>query len=284
MLDPEKLLIKLKCAFIPSRRQRNEIRQKAVEALNRKKLVSSIWGVSYSVFDGEELLESSLKSIRSEAGYINVIYQLTSWHGNPADPNLLPLLMELRDQKLIDELVEFKPDLSKRPGTNERAKRNLGLKHARRFGCDYFMTMDCDEFYLAEEVKKAKEDIIRWGLTHSYCPQIIYGFDPTQRILDATFNFVPFFCRLTPWSRLVRRTDQPCKADKTRCLSTGFFPFERVLDSVSMHHMKYLRKDLHKKIDNSSFAGGRVKVPIPHESDLKVCTVENQFDINIWSK
>ncbi len=265
MPDLERSLIKLRSALMPSRSKRNAYRLEAVEALNKKRLETSLWGVSYSVFDGEELLESSLKSIRGEAGYINVVYQLTSWYGRPARPELLPLLKELQAKKLIDELAEFVPDLNKRLGTNERAKRNLGLQLARRRGCHYFMTMDCDEFYVADEVRKAKADIIRWGLTHSYCPQILYGFEPTRRILNGTSNYVPFFSRLRPGSRLVRRTDQPCKADKTRCLSKGLFPFERVLDSVSMHHMSLVRKDLRGKYENSSFGGGKVKIEAPDE-------------------
>lgn len=285
MFDAEKFLIKLKCALVPSRRKRNEIRQEAVEALNKKRLAKAVWGMSYSVFDGEELLESSLKSVRGEVDYINVIYQTVSWYGNPADPGLLPLLLELKEKKLIDELAEFKPDLKKRPGTNERAKRNFGLELARRAGCTYFMTMDCDEFYLAEEIKKAKEDIIRWNLSHSYCPQIFYGFEPTSRILNSGgADFRAFFAKLRPWSKLVRRTDLPCKADKTRCLSRGFFAYEKVLDCISMHHMWMVRKNLRAKVENSSFAGGRTKMSVPKPEDLLTCQVENRFGIDINTK
>ena len=43
-------------------------------------------GISYSVWDGEELLEASIKSVRENADYINVVWQRKSWHG--ADCNL----------------------------------------------------------------------------------------------------------------------------------------------------------------------------------------------------
>ena len=36
-------------------------------------------GVSYNLFNGEELLEASIKSIRQNVDYINVIYQEYSW-------------------------------------------------------------------------------------------------------------------------------------------------------------------------------------------------------------
>ena len=35
-------------------------------------------GVSYNLFDGEELLESSIKSIRKNVDYISVVYQTIS--------------------------------------------------------------------------------------------------------------------------------------------------------------------------------------------------------------
>lgn len=282
MFDPEKFLIKLRCVFVPSRRRRNEIRLRAVEALNKKRQGRAVWGMSYSVFDGEELLEGSLKSVRGEVDYINVIYQSVSWYGKPADPALLPLLLELKEKKLIDELAEFKPDLDRPPSANEIAKRNFGLQLARRFGCTYFMTMDCDEFYLAGEIKQAKEDIIRWNLSHSYCPQILYGFEPTSRIVNSGGSgFVPFFAKLRPWSKLASRTDLPCKADKTRCLARGFFAYEKVLDRICMHHMNMVRKDLRAKVDNSSFADGRLKISVPKSEELATCRVDNQFGIDM---
>lgn len=44
------------------------------------------------VFDGEELLEFAVKSIRNVIDYISVTYQDVSYFGNKADPNLLSYL------------------------------------------------------------------------------------------------------------------------------------------------------------------------------------------------
>ena len=38
-------------------------------------------GVSYSVWDGEEMLEFAIRSIRSEVDYVNVVWQKLSWFG-----------------------------------------------------------------------------------------------------------------------------------------------------------------------------------------------------------
>ena len=53
-------------------------------------------GVSYNLFDGEELLEDSIKSIRNNVDYISVVYQTVSNFGNPCSPNLMPVLEELK--------------------------------------------------------------------------------------------------------------------------------------------------------------------------------------------
>ena len=45
-------------------------------------------GISYSVWDGEELLEASIKSVRENADYINVVWQKKSWYGIDCDENL----------------------------------------------------------------------------------------------------------------------------------------------------------------------------------------------------
>ncbi len=121
-----------------------------------RKVAGAVWGASYSVFDGEELLESSLMSIRDETDYINVVYQRTSWYGNPCSDTLLDVLNACKANNLIDELIEYVPDLSKSARTQEREKRNVGLQHAIRAGCNFFMTMDCDEFYVKEELKKSQ--------------------------------------------------------------------------------------------------------------------------------
>ena len=45
-------------------------------------------GVSYNLFDGEELLENSIKCIRDSVDHISVVYQSTSNFGEKStDPS-----------------------------------------------------------------------------------------------------------------------------------------------------------------------------------------------------
>ena len=52
-------------------------------------------GVSYNIFDGEEVLEGCIKQIREQVDFISVVYQTKSNFGNPADANLVSLLDQI---------------------------------------------------------------------------------------------------------------------------------------------------------------------------------------------
>lgn len=287
MIDLKKIIIDAKYFFKRGPVSERRLWRKAArEALFEKRMKSTRWGVSYSVFDGEELLEYSLRSIRDEVDYINVVYQLISWYGKPASPDLLPLLRSLQKNGLIDELIEFTPDISVRAKENERNKRNIGLTRARLNKCRYFMSMDCDEFYVGSQISESKKNIVKHGLTHSYCIYVPYGFSPVQRPRDwpkGDVGFVPFFARLYPWSRLKITRGHICTTDPTRCLAAGPFSRQKVLTMVTMHHLSLVRKDLAGKFDNSS---SRHKLepqltPASVYDEANYYTVENQFNIDL---
>ena len=153
------------------------------------------WGVSYSVFDGLELLEHSIKSIRNNCDYINVVYSDISWYGNKTDMDILSLLKDLQTRNLIDEIIYYKPNLKMSAFANELSKRNLGLRFAKKAKIDYFMTMDADEFYLQNEVEIAKRYIVKNKIAHSFCNIVNYSILPTQRFLK-TPSYIQFFSKL----------------------------------------------------------------------------------------
>ncbi len=209
-------------------------------------------GASYSVWDGEEMLEYAIRSIRSEVDYVNVVWQKVSWFGSPCSDGLEPMLKKLRDEKLIDELIFFEPDLSALPAENETGKRNVGLEAARKAGCTHFITLDTDELFDAEEFKTSKEIIYQFGLTHTACPIITY-FSPTVRIVGGkTGCTLPFICSIEKGEKLVLNAHQPWYADPTRKIpvSKNSRPF--FMHTVCMHHFPRCRHDLNKKIQNST--------------------------------
>lgn len=251
---------KLLCMPIRDTEARHKIRDGYIESVCQKRLQRQKWGVSYSVFDGEELLEASLQAIRNSVQHIVVVYQLVSWYGVPASPQLLPLLQELKGKGLIDELLEFKPKLGIKAVRNETAKRNMGLRACRKAGCTFYMAMDSDEFYLEKEIEAAKHFIIMHDVTHSYCSICTHGLNPAS-ILPTNTYYVQFFSRISRFSRHMNDGHSVALVDPTRKMKHLQWwqggSKHYVLHNVRMHHYSYIRKDLKKKFNNSSHSGIR---------------------------
>jgi hypothetical protein len=57
------------------------------------------------VFDSEELLESSILSIKEEVEYICVVYQTVSNFGNPCHKHLEKLLKDLVSRGLVNGIL-----------------------------------------------------------------------------------------------------------------------------------------------------------------------------------
>ena len=76
-------------------------------------------GISYMVFDGEELLKFATKSIRDVVDFISVTYQPISYFGNKSNESFLDDLYGLQKIGLIDEIIFYDNDLSLHHKTNE---------------------------------------------------------------------------------------------------------------------------------------------------------------------
>lgn len=87
LIDFERIGINIRSVAILDKKRRKLYRAECLRNLRSKRAAAAVkertWGVSYSAFDGDEILEGSLRSIRGEADYINVIYQTQSWYGDP---------------------------------------------------------------------------------------------------------------------------------------------------------------------------------------------------------
>lgn len=280
----QKNFIKMKSLFLFNKEKRRKFRNEKLNILNEKvnkeKYNKSIFGVSYSLFDGAELLEASIKSIRSQVDYINVVYQNMSWYGEKSDIDLALFLSGLKKKGLIDEFIEYKPDLNIQAGSNEILKRNLGLEYAKKHRCTYFMTMDCDEFYIESEFENAKKYIVENDITHSYCRIINYGAEPTNRLINSADYAVPFFGKINKNSSL-GYNGRIILADPTRQLCHHKNAKYYVLMSINMHHMSFVRKNVERKLANSSTSENRTKKLSEILADEQAIIVENIFNISI---
>lgn len=278
--------------FLPKEKRKEYVDgkiKKQEAAVFEKEAGKHLFGVSYSVFDGEELLEKSVESIRSQVDYINVVWQDVSWKGAAGNKEVPILLERLKSEGKIDEIIKFTPDISIKAARNEERKRNIGLEAAKKFGCDYFMTMDCDEFYLEDEVREAKQFILKHGVTHSFCGFVNYGPLPTERFIDPSSYAVQFFSKINGKSYLGvekgRNKNRIAEVDQTRELSDFAGAKYYFLTHIHMHHMTLVRKDLYKKFMNTSCADFKYVTKEQIDELLKKIgertAVPNVFDIRI---
>ena len=208
-------------------------------------------GVSYNLFDGEELIESSIKSIRKNVDYISVVYQTMSNFGNPCDEGLVPLLEELKSKGLIDELFEYRPKVNRGGHFNEIKKRNLGLYLSEGAGCTHHMAIDSDEFYTDEDFKLMKSQMGTNGYESSACQMTTYYKEPIYRLDPKEEYYVSLLFKIRQGKEYVIGHPFPVLVDPTRRMEPGRCKiFAR--DEIEMHHMSYVRKDIRKKLQNSS--------------------------------
>jgi len=205
-------------------------------------------GVCYMLFDGEELLRPAIKSIRSEADFVAVTWQKTSYHGNPNDIDLEPLLEQLKAEKLVDKAIFYEPNLSESPKDNELKLRNIGLEASRDAGCTHHISLDVDEFVLAEQLKCAKDTF--GDNDYSIIQNIYYYKKPTWRMSpNVKNNFVSFIHPVTTKYEMIPKYTH--RIEITRRLA----PYTKCRlykpEECVMHHMSYVRRDMGKKLRNS---------------------------------
>lgn len=250
--------------------------------MNKMKL-----GVTYNLFNGEELLEASINSIRDEVDYINVVWQEYSWTGKKISPDATILIQRLLSEGIIDKLIKFEFESKQDCDYNklECQKKNLGIKDLRKNECTHFMLMDADEFYFKDEFRKAKEFIRKNNITHSFCSIYDYRVSPNYRMQNTRDYSVSFIFKLTAFSKLFGRdriNNIPCRIDSRRAVP--YIPLIHkfyYLNSVTMHHMTGIRNNYSIKmrdtISNHSESGRNAIKKYSNMQDLLESMTEDEI-------
>ncbi|WP_143075461.1 hypothetical protein [Succinivibrio dextrinosolvens] len=235
-------------------------------------------GVAYNLFDGEELLESSIKSIRDCVDYICVVYQKVSYYGDKASADLEVVLNSLVENGLIDEIFLYERDFNSQQSKKlfEIEKRNIGLELCRKAGMTYFLSADVDEYYDSKQFKKALEYIYLNDIDASACSLFYYIKTPEYRLVadqDEENYYVPFVCKI--FNESIHGNDFfSTYCDSCRIITPykKFYLFP--IQTVVMHHMSTIRNNLEKKYLNSSSNDGGI--------ECKKKMTKDQEDIISW--
>ena len=228
-------------------------------------------GVSYNMFDGEELLEGSIKSIRDNVDYISVVYQEISNFGNKCSDQLLPLLTNLKKNGLVDEIYKYRPNLKNGGTLNEVTKRNLGVYLSQSNGCTHHLAMDSDEYYIDEEFKYMKTLIEEEDYDSAACQMVTYYKEPIYRVDPKEEYYVSLLFKLEKNKEFIVGHSFPVLVDPTRRMKSEKCKiFKR--EEIEMHHLSYVRDKISSKFNNSSAKvnfSGTIESLITHYENWK---------------
>ena len=204
----------------------------------------------YNVWDGLELLEHSIKSIRNQVDAVIVVYQRWSNWGERND-YCLPVIEQLKQDGLVDIDIQKEPvqgiASTQYAMKFETAKRQAGIDKAIELGCTHFIGMDADEFYKEEEFAYGKKYIAQLHKQYHFAVPIrVYYKEATLCLDKLDDTFVPFICPL-PATTGLRKTN--LLIDPTRRTADTY----QQMPVVIMHHMSWVRKNgIQGKLRNST--------------------------------
>lgn len=217
-------------------------------------------GVSYNLFDGHELLRSSIKCIRDHVHFISIVYQEISNYGQKCDPGMPGLVKKLYREDLVDHFTIYNPadhNINRPAALHETDKRNIGLDRCRKDQCTHYLSIDVDEFYLPNEFVEAVRLIKAEGFDNTACQMQSYYRRMDMAIDPPEDYWVTFLCRIHPFSQFIHNGQFPVLVDPTRRMNEGkgleecsFYGFSRT--QLQMHHGSYVRKNIRSKLENSS--------------------------------
>jgi hypothetical protein len=207
-------------------------------------------------FNGEELLKEVILNIRPLVDHLSIIYQeYSNWNEELTD-EAKQILNELISESLVDDVVCYQPNIELTPSLNEFNKREIGLKLAIKRNATHFLLMDADEFYDREQFTDAKQIIEIEDITYSCVHSYFYLRRPIYRSKLVDTTNVCFITKITPKLIFKYNQDFPVEhVDPTRRLineSGKFKLFDH--NTITMHHMNFVRKDFNSKFRNTSSA------------------------------
>lgn len=140
------------------------------------------------------------------------------------------------------------------PSHNETSKRNLGIQNALRLGYTHFLIMDCDEFYLQNDVIIDRDYLEAHPQVSGLVARVKVLFGKPTLICD-DHTLVPYIHKLTRKIECGRFKDYPFAYDDN---GAHIDPTRRLnitsgveMTQTIMYHASWIRKDFEMKIANS---------------------------------
>lgn len=206
----------------------------------------------YSVFDGEELLEGSVRQIRPLVDFILCSVQTVSYCGERYEGGT-EKAQELKRLGLVDQVATFTPSHEVRGQINELRKRFGAMQLGYKAGFTHFFHIDCDEYFVPAQFEAAKDHLEAIDAEGSIIYSQGYFKQPDWELDNIDRIFVPFIHKYRPGLHCCG-SNFPYLCDPTRTVDVKnvvVLPREMILH----HHYSWVRNDILRKIRNSSTSG-----------------------------
>lgn len=221
-------------------------------------------GAIYTVFNGLELLEGSIRQVIDHVDVVAIVYQELSnrgHHDGYVRIRVKQIMESIGSDKL--KLVVFCPDMNLDTKTNELNKHNLGLKHLKTWGCTHFFLSATDHYYHPEQFKYAKTRAEWEGYDVTLTAMFTYYKNPTWQIEPIESYFMPFICKLHRDTQYVKGKKWKYLVDPSVRINTDKEMYLFREDEIMMHHYSMIRVDIENKFNNaaaSSRWGDKAKI------------------------
>jgi len=149
-------------------------------------------------------------------------------------------------------LEHYEPDLASSRHTNEIRKRQLGIDIARDLGCTHFLHLDCDEYYNPDEFRRGKTVLQGAQADGSVCRLWSYFRYPHLRVDKPEGYWVPFIHKLKVDTVCGCNRRYPFYVDPTRNVMPVRNVHEFSMNTLMMHHLSWVRRDIRLKFRNST--------------------------------
>ncbi len=218
-------------------------------------------GYGIIVFDDVCHLRNMLTEVRPHCDEIVICLQNDSYYGVPIDQKVIEHVKLLVEEKLVDDVIWFKPENfheeegNHAPRFVETDKRNFILNYLQSKGCSHAMVIDSDEYYDGEDFVRAKGLLnAKDNIKVSYCQYVNYYRDYRHLMVWPFFPYVPFITEIQYRFDFKNGSfDKP--SDPTRRYlipEEGGTYCTLAFKTVKMHHLSWIRQDIRQKIDNWS--------------------------------
>lgn len=212
----------------------------------------------YNVWADWDIIEHSVKNISDCVDGVIIVASNTSNYGEKCPSPVIQDGISYKGSYGLGDRIEIylREPFYAQAMQCETDKRNYGLLRATGLGYTHFIMLDADEFYEPEAFLKEKQRFIdNPNLSGLVCASQVYVKSPTLTIgLDATL--VPFIHKITPGLKHEFNKNYPyawegrnIRIDPTRSLNINSGV---EWSTIIMHHMSYVRKDIARKVRNST--------------------------------